>query len=247
MERVSVAMTVCNSEKFLRQQLESIMRELTDKDELIISDDGSADSTMSIIAEMKDPRIRAVVNMPEHNGIIQNIQNAIELCRNEIIILCDHDDVWLPGRVRRVREVLESDRNATVVVCNAELINENNRVIHSSFYELRRSRPGAIKNFVRNSYIGCCMAFRSSLLPLIMPISKRVSMHDAWIGILNDIFYKSVFISDVLVQYRRYDNNFSKLCRAPLKRVIWWRVVLGFELLKRVMKLFLINLAGARR
>lgn len=228
-------MTVCNSERFLKPQLGSILRELGADDELVISDDGSTDGTMSIIAGMQDRRIRIVENSSERRGVIQNFQNAIGHCRNDIIVLSDHDDVWLPGRIARVREVFESNRNATLVVCNAEVIDEEGRVLHPSFYALRHSGPGALKNIVKNSYIGSCMSFRRSVLPVILPIPKRAPMHDMWIGILNDIFYESVFISDVLVRYRRHSNNISRLCRAPIRKVFVSRVVLGFELMKRVI------------
>jgi glycosyltransferase involved in cell wall biosynthesis len=232
-------MTVYNSERFLKAQLGSILKELGPEDELVISDDGSTDRTMSIIAGMKDRRIRAVENSPERRGVIQNFQNAIERCRNDIVVLSDHDDVWLPGRIARVREVFESNKNVTLVVCNAEVIDEEDRVIHPSFYVLRNSGQGALKNFVKNSYIGSCMSFRRTVLQLVLPIPKKVPMHDMWIGILNDIFFESIFISEVLVRYRRHSSNISRPRRFPIQKIFVSRVVLGFELMKRAIVCFM--------
>ena len=236
MGKVSVAMTVCNSERFLKPQLNSILRELGPEDELVISDDGSTDCTMSIIAGMQDRRIRTVENSPERRGVIQNIQNAMVHCRNDIIVLSDHDDIWLPGRIARVQKVFESNRDVSLVVCNAEVIDEEDRVVHPSYYALRYSGPGVLKNILKNTYIGSCMSFRRSVLPIVLPIPKRVPMHDMWIGILNDIFYKSVFISDVLVRYRRHSDNISRFSRAAIHKLFAYRAVLGFELMKRVVE-----------
>ena len=229
-------MTVCNSERFLKPQLNSILRELGPEDELVISDDGSTDCTMSIIAGMQDRRIRTVENSPERRGVIQNFQNAIEHCRNDVIVLSDHDDIWLPGRIARVQKVFESNRDVSLVVCNAEVIDEEDRVVHPSYYALRYSGPGVLKNILKNTYIGSCMSFRRSVLPIVLPIPKRVPMHDMWIGILNDIFYKSVFISDVLVRYRRHSDNISRFSRAAIHKLFAYRAVLGFELMKRVVE-----------
>jgi glycosyltransferase involved in cell wall biosynthesis len=242
MENVSVAMASYNSERYIGGQVATILKELSKEDELVISDDCSIDSTRNIIQQLDDSRINFIINCGGYHGVISNIQNAISNCKNEIIVLSDHDDLWLPGRVEKIKEIFENNADITLVVCDAEIMDENDNLLFDSFYKLRGSRAGPMKNFIKNTYIGCCMAFRKKLVPLILPIPHDVPMHDVWIGILNDIFYKSLFIPEVLVRYRRHDVNVTRLHRSSIPKIIYWRVVLGYELLKRVITILMKNI-----
>lgn len=102
MKRVSVAMAVYNGETYLKEQLDSILQQLGDNDEIVISDDGSLDHTIEIIRSYQaaDHRIR-FVHGPKL-GIKQNIANAIGQTNGAYIFLSDQDDVWMPHKVKRV-------------------------------------------------------------------------------------------------------------------------------------------------
>ena len=94
---VSVCMATCNGEKYLREQLSSILLQLHDSDEIIISDDASTDRSIEIIASFKDLRIK-VFKHKYRLGVIKNFEYALLKASKKIIILADHDDVWLPGK-----------------------------------------------------------------------------------------------------------------------------------------------------
>ena len=117
---VSVAMAVYNSEKYIREQIDSILSQLSDRDELVISYNPSSDGTWDIISEYaaRDSRVKVVVC--EEVGIQSNFNNAIENATGRYIFLSDHDDVWLRGKVDKVKRVFH-ETNACVV-CMAELL-----------------------------------------------------------------------------------------------------------------------------
>ena len=102
---VSVAMAVYNSEKYIREQIDSILSQLSDRDELVISYNPSSDGTWDIISEYaaRDSRVKVVVC--EEVGIQSNFNNAIENATGRYIFLSDHDDVWLRGKVDEVKRV----------------------------------------------------------------------------------------------------------------------------------------------
>lgn len=222
-EKVSVAMATYNGEKYIEEQIKTILVNLEEDDEIIISDDGSKDNTLNIIASFKDSRI-VVVQGPKA-GVKKNFENAIRHCSGKYIFLCDQDDIWMDKKVETVLEQFESEQ-VSVVVHNCTLINDNGGKLLDSYFEYRKSGPGRFKNYMKNSYMGCCMAFRASLKEKILPIPNDIEMHDQWIGIIAEKYGKSVFIDDKLIHYRRHEDNesdcfnhygFSRMLRNRLK------------------------------
>lgn len=205
---VSVAMATYNGEKYIEEQVRSILNNLGPNDELIISDDGSTDRTVEIVLGLRDPRI-AVVKGPQA-GIKKNFENAIKCTGGRYIFLSDQDDVWEDGKVDKVVKTFEETK-APVVVHNCSIVDEKGTVIEESFFDFRNSGPGAIKNFIKNTYIGCCMAFDASLKDVIIPIPDDIEMHDQWIGIIGDLLGKNIFINDKLIKYVRHENTASDI------------------------------------
>lgn len=230
--RVSVAMTTYNGEKYIKEQIDSILNNLDKDDELIISDDGSKDNTISIIKEYlkKDSRIK-FINGPK-NGIKQNFANSIQECKGEYIFLSDQDDIWLDNKVEEVLKTFR-DEQCILIVHNTKIIDEKKQPITESFFEYRKSGKGIFKNIYKNTYIGCCMAFKNTLKDKILPIPNNIEMHDQWIGIIAEMTGKVFFLNKTLLLYRRHDANNSKLRHYGIKKMIRNRIVLISELLKR--------------
>ena len=225
---ISVAIATYNGEKFIKQQIESILVNLKKQDEIIISDDGSTDNTLKIINSYKDKRIK-ILNGPK-NGIKQNFANAISNCTGKYIFLADQDDIWEKDKVLKVLRVFEKNKCTCVVHDNVVFDSNTNEIISDSFFKLRNSRSGIIKNIIKNSYIGCCMCFDSSLVNKILPIPNDIEMHDQWIGLICEKYGKSIFIKDKLIKYRRHDNNYSQLSHYRLKKMINNRIKLLYRI-----------------
>lgn len=219
---VSVAMAVCNGEKYLREQIDSVLKQLRDEDELIISLDPSSDKSEEILNSYKDQRIKIYFGVGE--GVVKNFENAIKQTRNEIIFLCDQDDVWLENKVEIVLKSFED--NINVVMHDAYITNENLKIKHMSFFSFRKTRTGVLKNILKNSYIGCCMAFKSDLKPYILPFPKNIPMHDQWIGIIGEKRGKNKLVKQPLLLYRRHKNNSSGDKHSSLIQMIKWRYIL---------------------
>jgi len=227
---ISLALATYNGERYIAQQLNSILPQLTPEDEIIVSDDGSTDRTLEIIAELCCAQIHVYTNPKK--GVISNFENAISHSGGEIIILCDQDDVWCSNKVETIKKYfITTDSN--LLVSDAYVTDENLNIIESSFYKLMSSGRGFAKNFVKNTFLGCCMAFRKELKDIILPFPNKIPMHDSWIGLLAELNGNVLFVPEKLIYYRRHEANATVLKSDSLLQTILWRINLAVELIKR--------------
>lgn len=229
---VSVCLATYNGEQYLLQQLTSILLQLSPLDEIVISDDGSTDGTLQIVSELKDPRIKVFLNEGKH-GVVPNFENALRHATGDVIFLCDQDDIWLGHKVDRCVKALEE---ADLVVHNALLMDGQGRVSDKDYFTLRGSRAGYWKNLYKNSFIGCCMAFRKDVLSLVLPFPKHILWHDMWIGLVVSKRGRTLFIDDPLLYYRRHGANasqtgerssFSLKKKVTYRLQMWWYTMFG--------------------
>ena len=203
---LSVCLASYNGEKYLQEQVNSILLQLTSEDELIISDDGSTDQTIEILKSYNDSRIKIYSNH-RSSGVNNNFQNALEHAKGDIIFLADQDDVWLPDKVKTCCEAL---RTCDCVVHDAIVVDGELQEISPSFFSDRHSGNGFIKNIYKNSYLGCCMAFRQEILDSCLPIPNTTAFfHDNWIGCIADLKYNLQFIPFKGILFRRHSDNTS--------------------------------------
>ncbi len=228
----SVCMATFNGGKYLKEQLDSILRQLSTEDELIISDDGSTDETLAILAEYAQTDSRIKLFDGPRKGLIANFGHAILQARGEIIFLADQDDVWLEKKISIISAYFDKHPEKVVVVSDLVIVDSELNELHASYFAYRHSKEGWLNNLIRSHYIGAGMAFRSSLKKEILPIPKDVPMHDMWIGLLGG---KQVgFIREPLTLYRRHDFNASEInTHSKIRQKISWRVHLIKALVKR--------------
>lgn len=209
---ISVCMATYNGEKYILEQLTSILSQLSELDELIISDDGSSDDTTHIIKSIKDTRI-TLLEGNRFNNPIANFQNALFHAKFKYIFLSDQDDVWIKNKALYMCEALQSH---DLVMSDCIIVSEDLQVIEPTFFKLIRSGPGLLKNLRKNSYSGCCMAFDRKILKLAMPFPRDIPMHDIWIGFVADMFFKPLFLTNPLLLFRRHGNNLSSSGKGSL-------------------------------
>ncbi len=231
----SVVMATYNGEKYIQEQIESILKNMTEKDELIISDDGSTDKTLQIINEFleKDSRIKLIQG--PHMGVKKNFENAIINANGKYIFLSDQDDIWNKEKIKKVLQIFEKE-DCTLVIHDAVIVDENLKCVNSSFFDYRKSGKGILKNIWKNTYIGCCMAFSTELKNKIIPIPQEIEMHDQWIGLINEKYGKCYFLKEKLIKYRRHSNNVSQMHHYGIKKMLKNRIVLIKKYMERIKK-----------
>lgn len=228
---ISVCMATRNGEAYLPAQLASILPQLSKSDEVIISDDRSEDSTRTIIENYRDPRLK-LVSSP-HRGVVANFENALQYANGHFIFLADQDDVWQPDKIGIMMKHL---KNRSLVVCDCAVTNAVLQTIIPSYFAWNRSRPGVIKNLLRNSYMGCCLAFQRKILARALPFPKGIPVHDQWLGLVAETFYDVEFIDQPLVLHRRHERNASST--ASRSRLRWpEKIKYRFQLASSILQM----------
>ena len=181
-------MATYNGGRFIREQLDSILPQLSGDDEIVICDDGSTDETVPVAESYSEPRIRIQRN-PVRLGHAQNFMKAIALARGDYIALSDQDDIWVPGRLERMLGLLGPLPPASLIIGEFVAIDESDRVFPSRlnaiqlgvtagnrYVQLLRIFAGRVK------YFGCTFLFERDLLRHVVPMPPAIEAHDVWIA-----------------------------------------------------------------
>lgn len=202
---ISVCLATYNGEKYIKEQLDSILSQLGENDEVIISDDGSTDRTLEVIAEMGDGRITVLHHKScGKTSFIKaknNFENALKHAKGDYIFLADQDDIWKPEKVKVFMEHLGT----------FECVQSDSELTAQTPYttgHLEESK-GLLANVYHLPFRGCCMAVTRNLLDIALPIPEAVITHDAWIGCCAVARKSYLKINEPLMLYRIHDTNVS--------------------------------------
>lgn len=225
---ISVCMATYNGEKFVVEQVNSIVQQLDADDELIIVDDYSTDRTIELLQRFNDSMVKIFRN-DKNFGINFTFGRAISLATKDIIFLADQDDIWVSGRVTAMVKALQDTGNL-VVFANSEYIDSVGNMISFPVVPLRVvDSANYLKNilcifFGTASYFGCTMAFKRDITGLILPIPRYVESHDLWIATVSNLICSNTHIENITLMRRVHGNNASIIKRSLLCK-IWSRVI----------------------
>lgn len=217
---VSVCMATHNGEQYILDQVKSILIQLNSEDELIVSDDGSNDSTLEILRNISDKRIRIIaytqtieIRNNKHKGFYYasaNFINALQYAKGEIILLSDQDDIWVKGKIDICRKALQEydiiKHNYSIIDKDGIILQE--QVCSSSDY----TNMTVINSLKYLPFRGCCLAFKREILENCFPFPKKCFQHDIWIGmvaLLNNFNFG--FVDQDLILHRVHEDNVSEL------------------------------------
>ena len=213
---ISIAMATYNGEKYLAEQLDSILTQTVQDFELIVCDDCSSDATVEILNRYaeEDKRIKVFVN-DENLGFKKNFEKAIRLCSGEYIALSDQDDVWLPEHLEKLLNLIG---DADIACGNADLVNANGYRIRQRLSENGHLFCLYEKDLLLYRIIclydpfqGASMLIRSGFLKNtgILPIPKGVLYHDAWFAACACVQRGINYTFEIITLYRQHGDNSS--------------------------------------
>ena len=235
--RVSVCIAAYNGERYIADQLRSILDQLRPDDEVVIVDDASTDSTTVRVREIADPRVR-LIEADFNTGYVRTFETALRLARGDYILLSDQDDVWEPGRVTTMVGALET---VDVVATNLATLDGPARIRGPYGQEDWHLRAAQSRQYARNilgtlagnrPYYGCAMGVRRSALSTILPFPDFLTeSHDLWIALYGNVA-KSIAHEEIRSLHRRFhaDNASPDRPRGPMavlrSRTMLVRVIL---------------------
>lgn len=211
---ISVVIATYNGEKYIRQQLDSILNQTVKADEILICDDVSKDSTMEILKEYERKNANIVVWQNAKNlGYAQNFWNLLNKASNEYIVLSDQDDIWHPNKLEEITKVLDNNANILSLNTGFSFIDSDGNAM-KNYKMLKHKNSGNVnkvtfESFVNSPrYLGMAMAIRKELLGLVTDTRIEIIHAHDWClnhtAAYNDGMY---YCENVLTDYRLHENN----------------------------------------
>lgn len=229
--RVSVIMPVYNGALYLAHQLDSIIPMLAENDEIIISYDKSTDDTLKIAKEYakKDSRIRLFINRGE-GGVWPNSLNALKRVRGKYIIPSDQDDEWINDKINVIVSAFNNKKVMAVLhdgyVCDKDL-----NIIMPTILDREKTSNSWVKNFIKSSVAGCCLAYRSEFVKVFLKTPIMPDAADQWAAISAMILGKVRIIKPILTKHRIHENNFTPKYKRKLSVKLKGRLFLAIDIL----------------
>ena len=216
--KTSVALCTFNGEKYVSDQIISILDQTEKVDEIVICDDLSSDKTKEILNKFAADNSSIKLIFNEQNlGFVKNFEKAIKNCTGDIIFLADQDDIWKPNRVEKMMKVFRQKADCYYVFSNADAFNENEKLdytlwdsVNFNLQKQSKFKSGLQKELlIRESFIyGAVLAFGAEFKKYFFPISSEF-YHDNWIVLILSFLNKNAgyFISESLINYRIHTSQ----------------------------------------
>lgn len=225
MPLISIAMAVYDGEKYLRQQVDSILHQTMQDFELIMCDDCSKDKSWDVMLSLakEDDRIRIYRN--EHNlGFKKNFEKAISFCKGDYIALSDCDDIWTFDHL----ETLYNNIGNNAIACgNALLVDENGDSLgmtlryQEAFDWNPQNDTDKLRSILlfRNPYQGSSMLMPRWFVEKAMPIPNEVDYHDVWFAVFACLCGGISYTDKVILKYRRLNTSVTGLRKKRISKI----------------------------
>ena len=214
---VSIALCTYNGERFLKEQLDSIVGQTYSNIELITVDDCSTDNTLKILQEYAEryPFIKIYLN-PTNLGYIKNFEKALRLCKGAFIALSDQDDIWQKNKIEKQVEAIGDNiliyHDSKFIDYQGNPLNKNMSDV-MNFY--RGDQPEAFLFF--NCISGHSVLLKRELLDYLLPFPDTY-FHDWWMGFVATNQGRIDYLNDTLVHYRQHENTDTNILKRDQKK-----------------------------
>ncbi|MFZ2450849.1 MAG: glycosyltransferase [Methylovulum miyakonense] len=203
---VSIVIATYNGERFLNEQLDSVIQQTYKNIEIIAVDDCSTDNTLSILSDYAARHANfTVVRNGQNLGYQKNFEKGFLLAAGDYIAPCDQDDIWLPSKIETL---VASIGDHAIAYCNSAFINSSGGMIGKSMSDAKTLADfnTPIMYTVGASAPSHAMLIKRQVALEAMPFPTLMS-HDNWLGFVATFNSSLKFVNEVLVLYRRHENN----------------------------------------
>lgn len=219
MDKIVILLATYNGEKYLKEQLESLLNQSYNDFTVIIRDDGSTDSTFAIIEKYRDrypDRFLVINDAVQHRGARDSFMYLLECVDADYYFFCDQDDVWLPNKVEislhKMKKMEAAYPGLPVMVhTDLRIVDENLSPLYDSLWRWAGFDVDLNKKFnysvMGNVFTGCTMIINSAARQKSLPIHPKSAMHDEWIGLIVAKYGKVDNIKEQTILYRQHGKN----------------------------------------
>lgn len=214
MAKIDILMATYNGEKYLVEQIESILNQTYSDFNLLIYDDNSTDSTIKILKEYerKDERIKVFFN-EKNVGSNKNFRNLLKKVTNNFFMFCDQDDVWHNDKIEKsLKKIIEE--KADLVFTDLEIVDENLQLVNKSFNKKKKYYRKIMlysdfrRVFLYNVVTGCTILCKSKYIKDFLKFSYNKNiLHDHILALLVSLKGKVTYLNESTIKYRQHSNN----------------------------------------
>ncbi|WP_422088381.1 glycosyltransferase family 2 protein [Variovorax sp.] len=219
---ISVALCTRNGARYLPEQISSICTQEPLPREIIVSDDGSTDDTLAVVRDTiarcgvaDQIALRVFSNTPPL-GVTRNFEQAVRACSHELIVLCDQDDVWHPGRLARMAAQFEARPDLLLLHTDARLVDAELKPLGSTLFHALEVQPAELEAISRgdafsvllrrNLVTGATTMFRRTLLDAALPFAPEW-VHDEWLAAIAAATGRMDVLPEPTIDYRQHASN----------------------------------------
>lgn len=210
--KTSVVMAVYNGALFVEKQLMSILKQTISPNQIIIVNDASIDSSLTIInsiieKQSKEIDVKIITN--EFNlGVVKSFFKGIDYAEGDVIFLADQDDIWNKNKISRCLRMFEKDRKIDVVATAYQIIDSDGKIKSTTKYPLNKSQLVNSKKILYNNiFPGCTLCFRKDYKKYFKNYNENIYIHDWYLLLIAALNGKLYFLNESLFYYRLHENN----------------------------------------
>ena len=217
LKTIGTVVATYNGQKYLREQIDSILSQSIRPHKIIVIDDHSTDDTTSILADYKEsyPDIVVFEENEENRGYIRTFERGITICHTEYIAISDQDDIWEVEKIEKCYRLLEQNRDAKLCFHDLILIDERGNPLGKTYWESALMPLPASGSLARerlahlvNGVPGCTMFFSADLKEHLLPMpNSRWSGHDWLIAVMGFFLSDPIVVREPLARYRIHPDQ----------------------------------------
>lgn len=215
MKNVDILLATYNGEKYLKEQLDSIINQTYKDFRLIISDDGSTDSTCDILEEYVKKDSRIIIYCQKKNlGVTKNFEFLLSKVENDFFMFSDQDDIWKKDKIEKCLNKI-NESNADLVYSDLEVVDEDLNITYESYWKLKGfdTKVRKYNNFnslyLNNFITGCTILSKKEWIEKVLPVpsGSEFVIFDYWLALMISQEGKMVYVDEPLLQYRQHKKN----------------------------------------
>ena len=213
--KIEILLATYNGEKYVGEQIDSIINQTYNNWELLIRDDNSKDNTLEILKEYekKDNRIKVIEDKKGNLGFVKNFEELLKNSKEDWVMFSDQDDYWLENKIEKYVAVLNASsedilKKPMLIHSNSFICDDNLEIVKDEFINSKIANEYNEDNFYFAYFVqGSTALINRAIIDLALPFSKNVTVHDRYFHLLAEFLGKRIFINESLIKYRQHSNN----------------------------------------
>lgn len=213
--KIEILLATYNGEKYVGEQIDSIINQTYNNWELLIRDDNSKDRTLEILKEYekKDKRIKVIEDKKGNLGFVKNFEELLNNSKEDWVMFSDQDDYWLENKIEKYVAILNTSsedilKKPMLIHSNSFICDDNLEIIKDEFINSKIANKYNDDDFYFAYFVqGSTVLINRAIIDLALPFSKNVTVHDRYFHLLAEFLGKRIFINESLIKYRQHSNN----------------------------------------